>query len=170
MSPIDRNALRQAADAAHRRIQAAAPQTGVGAMLAGVHKGALAGFVTIETLALPPVPHKLDGAWTVVALLGVAAGPGGPKAGMQPPWGFVRWAADGAVLETQRFVRADPRVGAYAFAPAPQAMGAWVRGVDAVVGGQAPLQSLLPLAADVLPHELLPVLRELVGTELLGAG
>lgn len=159
--PIDRDALRQASERASQRMHDRAP-TGVAAMLAGLHKGALVSFVTVESVALPPVPEPQEGRWTLVVLLAIPAGPGGSEAGLLPPWGFVRWNADGSVNRAER-LPVRPDVGSYAGNVDGSALARLLTALDAVLQGptDADLSPIVPLYAALMPPEVVPIVHAL---------
>ncbi|WP_406296122.1 dynamin family protein [Embleya sp. NBC_00888] len=80
--------LRQAAQVQPRR------RPGVAGLLSGIHRSdELRGWVTMESVALPPVPERTAAGWTLWSLIGVGkATPGRRELPIHPVWGAVQWA------------------------------------------------------------------------------
>ncbi|MGC0414599.1 dynamin family protein [Embleya sp. AB8] len=80
--------LRQAAQVQPRR------RPGVAGLLSGIHRSdELRGWVTMESVALPPVPERTANGWTLWSLIGVGkATPGRRELPIHPIWGAVQWA------------------------------------------------------------------------------
>ncbi|MFE5331973.1 dynamin family protein [Embleya sp. NPDC056575] len=80
--------LRQAAQVQPRR------RPGVAGLLSGIHRSdELRGWVTMESVALPPVPERTADGWTLWSLIGVGkATPGRRELPIHPVWGAVQWA------------------------------------------------------------------------------
>ncbi|GCD96470.1 dynamin family protein [Embleya hyalina] len=80
--------LRQAAQVQPRR------RPGVAGLLSGIHRSdELRGWITMESVALPPVPERTADGWTLWSLIGVGkATPGRRELPIHPVWGAVRWA------------------------------------------------------------------------------
>ncbi|MGA4543936.1 dynamin family protein [Uniformispora flossi] len=86
---IDREAVNaRAAQAQPRR------QGGVAGLLGGIHRSAeLKGWLKPASIALPPVPERVDGQWTLTALLAVGRRePQAPVIDVAPAWAAVQWA------------------------------------------------------------------------------
>ncbi|MEU8134364.1 dynamin family protein [Streptodolium elevatio] len=83
-------------EAVNARV-AQAPQTrrqsGVAALLGGIHRSAeLKGWLKGGSLALPPVAERVDGSWTLTALVAVGRRePQAPVITVAPAWGAVQW-------------------------------------------------------------------------------
>ncbi|MFI1579576.1 dynamin family protein [Embleya sp. NPDC020630] len=80
--------LRQAAQVQPRR------RPGVAGLLSGIHRSdELRGWITMESVALPPVPERTADGWTLWSLIGVGkATPGRRELPIHPVWGAVQWA------------------------------------------------------------------------------
>ncbi|WP_406286859.1 dynamin family protein [Embleya sp. NBC_00896] len=80
--------LRQAAQVQPRR------RPGVAGLLSGIHRSdELRGWITMESVALPPVPERTAAGWTLWSLIGVGnATPGRRELPIRPVWGAVQWA------------------------------------------------------------------------------
>ncbi|MBD2207431.1 dynamin family protein [Calothrix sp. FACHB-1219] len=92
--PIDRDILRQVSVKTDK-------QTGVGALPRSIHKTpSLRKWVTLETIALPPVPVNKQGNWQLISLLVVPASEGDTQQ-WKAPWGSVEWSwCDRQVVQT----------------------------------------------------------------------
>lgn len=84
---IDRDRLRQLS------VEPAARQTGIGALPRSIHKiPGLREWVTLESVALVPVPVKRGDTWRIVYLLAVPTKLEDGSAGWIAPWGSVEWS------------------------------------------------------------------------------
>jgi len=157
---FDLSDLQRASEAATARAKARAPKAGVAAMLAGLHRGELGGFVSIESVPLPPLPVLRDGAWTLTAALVVPTTPAGPE--VHPPWALVCWAADGTVLRTTSLD--SPSGGPFAWRPDRAGLGRLCRELDALLaqGPDADPSGLRSSYAALLSPELRAQLASLV--------
>lgn len=94
---IDLEALAAAATRAGIEASARLP-TGVAGLVANLHRNPSLEFVTIESIALLPVPVEHEGRRAVAALIASPAGPGRWR-----PWGRVIWSCpSGDVLVAER--------------------------------------------------------------------
>ncbi len=85
--PTNRDLLQQLS------IKSVAKQTGVGSLVRGIHKiPGLREWVTLESVALPPVPVKLGKNWGIVSLLAVPTKLEDGSPGWIAPWGAVEWS------------------------------------------------------------------------------
>jgi GTPase Era involved in 16S rRNA processing len=83
---INRDILRQVS------LKTTAKQTGVGALPRSIHKTPdLREWVTLETIALPPVLANREGSWRLISLLVVPASRGNTPQ-WKAPWGAVEWS------------------------------------------------------------------------------
>jgi len=159
---IDKALLAQAA----ARARAPQPPTGVAALVAGIHRGALGDWVSLQSRALPPIPYVQDGRWHVLLLLAVPDGSGFQHREMRAPWAALHWAWPGAELVDRREIPRDERIREgvpYSFGAAPAALKNLYRGLDRLVQ-TAPadvpdLSGLAPLYADLLPAAVVPVVH-----------
>lgn len=73
-------------------LKTTAKQTGVGALPRSIHKAPeLREWVTLETIALPPVPVNREGSWRLISLLVVPASRENIQQ-WKAPWGAVEWS------------------------------------------------------------------------------
>ncbi|WP_218964689.1 dynamin family protein [Nostoc linckia] len=85
--PIDHGLLRQL------KAKPAVKQTGVGALPRGIHKTPeLREWVTLESVALPPVLFNQEGHWRLISLLTVSKQLEDGSKGWLAPWGAVEWS------------------------------------------------------------------------------
>ncbi|MDI2127451.1 dynamin family protein [Yinghuangia seranimata] len=82
-------------EAVNARVAQSQPrrQAGVAGLLGGIHRSAeLRGWLKGGSIALPPVPERVDGAWTLTALVAVGRRtPQAPVIDVSPAWGAVSW-------------------------------------------------------------------------------
>ncbi len=99
---LDKLAIAAAEAAAENASQR---PTGVARLIVDLHRGDAADLVTLESIALPPIPVEHDGRIAVAALIASPAGDG-----LWRPWARVVWSwPDGDVLVAERLARpADP--------------------------------------------------------------
>ncbi|PPS42266.1 dynamin family protein [Chroococcidiopsis sp. TS-821] len=84
---VDRNLLRQL------KAKPVVKQTGVEALVRGIHKTpGLREWVTLESVALPPVPFKHEEHWRLISLLVVPTQLEDGAKGWFAPWGAVEWS------------------------------------------------------------------------------
>jgi hypothetical protein len=162
--PLDREALRAASQAAAAERARRRP-TGIAARVATLHREAAAADLPLETLALPPVLVTGPSGWSLVGLLCVPAGPGGPTLGLLPPWGRVRWGLDPsspAVIESLKADLASAPVRSGPAVPMPIQRAAWNRlyqEIDARLAAtqrdEHPMDGLVPAYQAALPRPVL---------------
>ncbi|MBK1987638.1 dynamin family protein [Sphaerospermopsis aphanizomenoides BCCUSP55] len=114
---INRDVLKQVS------VKTAAKQTGVGALPRSIHKTpGLREWVTLETVALPPVPVNKAGSWHLISLLVVPTTLSRDTLQWKAPWGAVEWSwSDRQLVQTidlrQRqdtaVLRRSPTISAY---------------------------------------------------------
>ncbi|MCF2530633.1 dynamin family protein [Yinghuangia soli] len=82
-------------EAVNARVAQTQPrrQSGVAALLGGIHRSAeLKGWLKSGSIALPPVAERVDGTWTLTALVAVGRRePQAPVITVSPAWGAVQW-------------------------------------------------------------------------------
>ncbi|MEA5577832.1 dynamin family protein [Anabaena sp. UHCC 0451] len=84
---IDRNLLRQIS------AKTTTQQSSISSLVRGIHKIAeLRDWVTIETVALPPIPVQRLGEWGIVSLLTVPKKTENEINGYTTPWAVVEWS------------------------------------------------------------------------------
>src|SRR5438876_12096189 len=68
-------------------------QQGVAALVRGIHiTPGLRDWVTLESVALVPIPVQRSGRWALLALLTVSQRAGDGTDGYLAPWGAVEWS------------------------------------------------------------------------------
>lgn len=143
--PIEKTAVQQAIQHAAEKSTPPKP-VGIAALVAGIHRGELGDFLTIESTILPPVPLRASH-----AVGAVVVGPAG--GGKWAPWALVTWSwPGGAVLRRERLPTGFGR-GEVAVTRDAQALGALFRAAEAFLDDRAQGASLRPLYGRLLNSE-----------------
>ena len=170
---LDFDKLKKASEKIQSDIERREPK-GVAGLLAGIHKGELGRWTTIESSALAPVPGVQGGRWVLVSLLAIPASSTSDSPRLRAPWGAITWSGTDLVVSNKICLSDHDEVASivttlepFPYTPHPPNMMRLCKGLDRLLSLDASrphdlsglaraYQGLLPTPVRGLIHTLLP--------------